>query len=63
MKAKKFFKEFVIFFVLTSVVSLIVSSLYGLIVHGHGVINWASSIQMGLMFGILLPSVHIINKH
>jgi hypothetical protein len=44
------------------VVTLIVAYLYGLVVHGNGVIEWETSIRLALILGIALPIVRQLDR-
>jgi len=57
MNLKNILRGFIVYFVLVFIVSAVVSFLYSLIVHGHGVIDWESSFQYAFIFGITLPVV------
>ncbi|GEM_PF-1498227 len=50
-------RGFIVYFVLVFVVSAVVSYLYGLVAHGHGVIDWESSFRFAFIFAIALPIV------
>ena len=45
-------------FVLTLVVSAIVTLLYNLIVHGTSLIEWGTSFRLAIILGIVLTWVH-----
>jgi hypothetical protein len=51
---KGFFIRFVPTFALTLVVFVIVSFLYGLIVHGAGRIDWGRAFAIAIVLGIVL---------
>ena len=55
MKAVKIITEFIIIFVLTFVVSAMVSLLWNLIAHGSTIIDWGSSLRLGIILGIITP--------
>lgn len=55
---KRCLKDFILIFILAFIVSALVSFLYSIIVHGKGVIDWGSSIRLGIILGILLPRVN-----
>jgi hypothetical protein len=44
------------------VVSLVVSFLYSLIVHGSGLWDWELSIRLAIIFGIAIPIVGQVGK-
>ena len=50
MKILTFLRDFAIIFAITFIVSAIVSWFYGLIVHGHGTIDWGVPIRFGIIF-------------
>jgi hypothetical protein len=47
--------EVVTVFALTLIVSVIVTLLSNLIVHGASTIDWETSIRFAILFGIILP--------
>lgn len=49
-------------FPITFVVVAIVSYLYSLIVHGTGVVDWEHAFRMGIILGVVLPTVHVTGK-
>jgi len=55
MKVGKIITEFVVAFILAFVVSAIVSLLWNLIAHGSTVVDWGSSLRLGIIFGIIAP--------
>jgi len=59
MNIKKIILNFVVVFALTLVVAAIVSFLYGLIVHGAGVIDWETSFRFAIIFGIILTWIAV----
>jgi hypothetical protein len=42
------------------VVSLVVTWLYSALVHGHGALDWESSIRLAIIFGITFPVVQAL---
>jgi hypothetical protein len=44
------------------VVSLVVAYLYSLIIHGNGVLDWESSIRLGIILGIVLTAVRHMDR-
>jgi hypothetical protein len=62
MNLKNFLISFVTTLVLTLVVAAIVSFLYSLVVHGTGVVDWELSFRMGIILGIILPSVKMLEN-
>jgi hypothetical protein len=57
MNVKGVLTGFVMVAPIVLVVSLVVSYLYGLLVHGSGVLDWESSIRLAIIFGIALPLI------
>jgi len=55
MKVGKIITEFIVTFILAFVVSAIVSLLWNLIAHGSTVIDWGSSLKLGIILGIIIP--------
>lgn len=55
MKAGKIITEFIIVFILAFVVSAIVSLLWNLIAHGTTIVDWGSSLRLGIILGIIAP--------
>jgi len=55
MSSKSLLVDVVVTFVLTLVVSVIVTYLYSLFAHGAGVIDWETSIRFAIIFAIVLP--------
>jgi hypothetical protein len=62
MNAKNFAASFFIIGAIVLVVSLIVTYIYGLIVHGSGVAEWESSIRLAIILGIVVPLVRHFEK-
>jgi hypothetical protein len=62
MKAKNFLREFCILFVLAYLLSLTVSYLYTLLVHGIGIIDWNGSLRFGILLGIIIPASRMLSK-
>jgi hypothetical protein len=54
MNIKKLLVDFVTVFAVTLIVSVIVSLLWNLIVHGAGTIDWEASFRFAVLFGIIL---------
>jgi len=54
MNFAKFARNFAITFAVVLVVSVIVTFLYSLIVHGAGVIDWETSFRLAIILGIVL---------
>jgi hypothetical protein len=55
--------DFAITFALVLVVSVAVTFLYSLIVHGAGVIDWETSFRFAVILGIVLPWIHQREKN
>jgi len=55
MKPKQYAIDFVVMFAIVLVVNLIVTFLYGLIVHGSGTLEWESAFTFAISLGIILP--------
>jgi hypothetical protein len=47
--------DFVVTFCLVLVVSIIVTFLYSLIVHGAGAVDWETSFRFAIILGVALP--------
>jgi len=60
---KEFIREFIIIFIIVYVVSLIVSYLYTILVHGIGIIDWSGSIRLGILLGIIMPTMRLLSKN
>jgi hypothetical protein len=54
MNFAKFARNFAVTFAIVLVVSVIVTFLYSLIVHGAGVIDWETSFRLAIILGIVL---------
>lgn len=55
MNIKKLLVDFVTVFAVSLIVSVIVTVLWNLIVHGAGTIDWEASFRVAILFGIVLP--------
>ena len=55
MNIKKLLVDFVTIFAVSLIVSVIVTLLWNLIVHGTSTIDWETSFRFAILFGILLP--------
>jgi len=55
MNIKKLLVDFVTVFAVTLIVSVIVTLLWNLIVHGAGTVDWETSFRFAVLFGIILP--------
>lgn len=62
MKVKSFFRSFVIVFAICFVVTAIVSYLYSLIAHGAGTVDWEVAFRMGVILGIVIPLIPLLEK-
>ena len=62
MNMKKFISEFGMTAVVVFVVTVVVTVLYNLIVHGVGVVDWEHAIRLAIIFGIALPFLHMRKK-
>lgn len=40
---------------ITFIVAAVVTYLYSLLVHGAGVVDWGTAVQLALVFGLVLP--------
>ncbi len=54
MNIKKLLVDFVTVFAVSLIVSVIVTLLWNLIVHGTSTIDWETSFRFAILFGILL---------
>lgn len=57
MNVANILRGFAVYFVLVFCVSAIVGYLYSVLVHGQGVIDWASSLRLAFTLGVVLPIV------
>lgn len=55
MSVKDFFTGFSLVFLTAFAVTMIVTYLYSLVVHGHGEVNWETVFELSLILGILIP--------
>lgn len=55
MNIKKLLVDFVTVFAVTLIVSVIVTLLWNLIVHGASTIDWETSFRFAILFGIIFP--------
>jgi hypothetical protein len=53
MKIKNYLTSFVIVFAITLVVSVVVTYLYTLLIHGAGAVDWDTSFRLAITFGII----------
>ena len=54
MNIKRLLGDFVTVFAVTLVISVIVTLLWNLIVHGAKIVDWESSLRFAILFGIIL---------
>jgi hypothetical protein len=55
MNLKKLLVDFVTVFAVTLFVSAVVTSLWGLAVHGASTVDWETSFRFAIVFGIVFP--------
>jgi hypothetical protein len=55
MNRKTLLVDFATVFVASLIVSIVVSVLWNLIVHGAGTVDWESSFRFAIVFGIIVP--------
>jgi hypothetical protein len=55
MVIRRVFVDVVNVFALTLIVSVIVTLLSNVIVHGAGTIDWETSVRFAIVFGIIFP--------
>jgi len=55
MNIKKLLVAFVTVFTVSLIVSVIVTLLWNLIVHGASTIDWETAFRFAILFGILMP--------
>jgi len=60
MKIKEFLINFIIMFTITLIVATIVTYLWNFIAHGVGAFDWETSFRFALIFGILFPSMRLL---
>ena len=53
MNIKKLLVDFVTVFAVSLIVSVIVTFLMNLIVHGAGIVDWETSFRSAILFGII----------
>ena len=63
MNIKTYFTDFLTIFATTLIVAAVVTFLYSLIAHGAGAIDWETSFDLAIRFGIILPWVETRNKN
>ena len=57
MNIKKLLVDFVTVFAVSLIISVIVTLLWNLIVHGASTIDWKTSFRFAILFGIILPCI------
>ncbi len=62
MNLKNFLVEFGFVFAIVLIVNLVVSYLYGYLVHGTQTVEWGSALSVALGLGIALPLVQRCEK-
>ena len=55
MNIKRLLVDFLTVFAVTLIVSVILTLLWNLIVHGARTIDWETSFRLAILFGIILP--------
>ena len=55
MKVGKVITEFIVAFILAFIVSAVVSLLWNIIAHDSMVVDWGSSLRLGIILGIITP--------
>jgi hypothetical protein len=55
MNTRKLLVDFVTVFVVSLIISVIVTLLWNLIAHGTSTIDWETSFRLAILFGIILP--------
>ena len=55
MNIKRLLVDFVNVFAVSLIVSVIVTLLWNLIVHGASTIDWETSFRFAILFGIIVP--------
>lgn len=58
MDFKKLFLDFLVFFTITLVVSIIVTFLWSLAFHNIAVVDWETSFSLAIIIGIIIPIVN-----
>jgi len=62
MNIKQIFVYFVGLFALIFVVSVIVTFLYSLIVHGTGIVDWETAFRLAIILGLVLTWTNVREK-
>ena len=55
MKFKKFLNDFIIVFLITLAVTVIITFVWNLLFHNTGAPNWETSFQLSLIFAVIIP--------
>lgn len=63
MNLKKIGIGFVTVFAITLLVSLGVTFLWSLLIHGVAIIDWETSFRLAIIFGIIFPIIDARNKN
>lgn len=58
MNLKKIVIEFITIFSISLVVSIGVTFLWNLVIHGAAMIDWETSFRFALLFGIIFPIIN-----
>lgn len=58
MKAIELAKDFLAIFIVTFIVSSLVTFIYSLIVHSEGIIDWSTAFRLSIIFGIIFPWIN-----
>jgi hypothetical protein len=58
MNPVKYAIDFAVTFAIVLLVSVAVTFLYSLLVHGAGIVEWETSFRLALILGIALPIVN-----
>ncbi|HET6990719.1 MAG TPA: hypothetical protein VFJ43_05310, partial [Bacteroidia bacterium] len=57
MNFKKIISEFIIVFIISLLVTLVVSFLWNLVFHGIGRVDWETSFRFAIVLGIIIPII------
>jgi len=47
--------DFISVFALVFILSALVSYLYSLVIHSEGIVDWGTSVRLGIILGLILP--------
>jgi hypothetical protein len=61
MDIKKIATEFIVVFAITFLVTLGVTFLWSLIIHGSAIIDWETAFRFATIFGIIFPIINSRN--